>query len=365
MTLTQPDDIDNILYEFVQSIQKDSDMQELSLSEQKELWDRIECKNKFHIRCITGKLVWIGSFAASICLFIIASWYLSSPPQPVSDDYTTVIQSFATVDHHSDYIHLVLSNHKIIAIEGKEAQLDYEEEGWVNINKNVRMGMAESTEDEKVVFNQLVVPVGKRSIITFNDGTRVWINSGTKLVYPVNFEKNKRELFVDGEIYLDVSSEPERPFIVHAGTIDVKVLGTQFNVCAYAGLPELQVVLISGEVELRQNGVSKEILKPNQMFSYNEDRQEFSTSFVDVTDYTAWKDSYYPFNRQDLGTVLTKLSNYYHVQFIWDEKIGELSCSGKLDLKENLQEVLRVLEKTAPIEIRKTSEREYNVIFKH
>jgi len=364
MKLAQSDDIDNVLYEFIQSIQKDSDMEKLSLSEQKEIWKRIECKNKFHDRRIIRRLVWSGSIAASICLLIIAGWHLFSSPQPVSDNYATVMQSFDSVDNYSHNVQLVLSNHKKIAIEGKEAQLDYKEEGWVNINNNVKMDVTESMADEKVVFNQLVVPVSKRSFITFQDGTRVWINSGTKLVYPVNFEKNKREIFVEGEIYLDVNSEPERPFIVRTATIEVKVLGTQFNVFANANPSDLQVVLISGEVEIQQNGVSKEILKPNQMFSYNENRQEFTTSNVDVTDYIAWKDGYYPFYRQDLGTVLTKLSNYYHVKFKWDKKIGELSCSGKLDLKENLQEVLSVLEKTAPIEILKTSEREYTVIVK-
>lgn len=364
MKLTQPEPADNFLQEFIKLIKKDSDMPGLSLSEQKELRNRIDHKNKSYDRRYVRLLVWSGSVAASICLLILVGRYMFSPPQPATVDYAGVMQSFGSTDDTSDNVQLVLSNNRTITIEGKESQLVYEEEGWVNINKNEKMAVKENADSEQAIFNQLIVPAGKRSMLTFNDGTRIWINSGSKLVYPVNFEQHKREVFVEGEIYLAVSTDPKRPFVVRTGTFDVKVLGTQFNVSAYTDQPDLQVVLVSGEVEIQQNGHAKEILKPNQMFSYSEKRQESSVSAVDVSDYIAWKDGYYPFYRQDLGTVLAKLSKYYDVQFTWNEKIRELSCSGKLDLKEDLQEVLSALEKTAPVEIRKTSEREYTVIVK-
>ena len=364
MKLTQSEHTDNVLQDFFQHIKKDADMPGLSSSAQKELWNRIDHQNKYHDRRFARLLVWSGSIAASICILVVAGWYTFSPPQPAKVDYSSIMRSFEHVDETVDKVQLVLSNNKKITIEGQEAHVDYEEEGWVNINKNEKMEVKEDPEGEQTVFNQLVVPAGKRSMLTFNDGTRVWINASTKLVYPVNFEKNKREVFVEGEIYLEVASDPVRPFVVRTGTLDVKVLGTQFNVSSYADQPDLHVVLVSGSVEIQQDGIPKEILQPNQMFSYNEKSKEFSTSIVDIADYIAWKDGYYPFYRQDLSTVLAKLSKYYGVQFIWHEKVRELSCSGKLDLKEDLQEVLSALEKTAPIEIQKTTGREYIVIVK-
>ena len=365
MDLSQLEQSDRVLQEFINQIKKDSDMPGLSLFEQQELQGRINRQNKKHNRRYIRLLIWSGSIAASICLFIIAGQHLFSPPQPVATiDYFSIMQSFSTEDDDSDNVQLVLPNNQIIAIEGHEAQLQYEEEGWVNINKNEKLAIVEHKEKEKAVYNQLIVPAGKRSMLTFNDGTRVWVNAGSKLVYPSCFEKNKREIFVEGEIYLDVSSNPEKPFIVRTNTFEVKVLGTQFNVSAYTDQSDMQVVLVSGAVEIRKNGISKEILKPNQIFSYNESRQDYSVSTIDVSDYIAWKEGYYPFNRQDLAAILAKLSKYYTVQFKWSEKIKELSCSGKLDLKENVQEVLSTLEKTAPIEIKKISEREYIVVVK-
>lgn len=358
--------MDKISPEFIKNMKKDSDMPELSLHEQNELWNQILNKNKRHDSRFKRLLLWSGSVAASISIILAVNGYMSSGTQPETVNYQMAMQSFKPARNISDNVLLVLSDHRKIQIKGEEAQLDYEEEGWVSINKNDKIEVSEEKSDEKVVFNQIVVPVGKHSLLTFEDGTRIWINSGSRLVYPVKFEEHKREVFIDGEIFLDVNSNPDRPFIVHTSAFNVKVLGTQFNVSAYSDQPDLQVVLVDGEVEIHQEGVPKETLKPNQMFSYNEELLDGFISTVDVTDYVAWKDRYYSFHRQELGLVLAKLSKYYNVQFEWEEnkKLKELSCSGKLDLKNDIKEVLKALENTAPIEIRKVSEREYSVIDK-
>jgi len=364
MKETSKEQSDGELLEFIKHIKKDSDMQGLSLSEQEELKERIDRKNKYYDQRFRRLWIWSGSVAASICL-LFSGWYAFSHFQTKTFDYAGVMQKFESGTEAAENVQLLLSKDKKIAIEGKETQVDYSKEGCVDINKKEKVEVKKEDKDEKTIFNQLVVPAGKRSMLTLNDGTKVWINSGSKLVFPVNFEKNKREIFAEGEIYLDVTHDPDRPFIVHTQSIDMKVLGTQFNVSAYTDEPNLQVVLVSGKVEIRENGNSKEILKPNQMFSYNKENHDFSTSPVNVTDYTAWKDGYYIFNSKNLGIVFTKLSKYYNVHFKCDEKINELICSGKLDLKDNLQEVLSLLEKAAPtIKIQNTSESEYTVIVK-
>jgi len=339
-------------------------MNMLPESEEKELWGRIEYKNRHHDQRFARSLIWYGSVAASICIILVAGWLMLSRPQPAALDYNTLMQSFVMVEDSSDIVQLVLSDNRKIPIKGEETKLEYKEEGWVNINNNEKIEVDEDVGNEKTIFNQLVVPAGKRSMITFKDGTKVWINHSSKLVFPVDFEEHKREIFIEGEVYLDVSHDPERPFIVHTNAIDINVLGTQFNVSAYTDQTNLQVVLVKGEVEVNKNGMYKEILKPNQMFSYNEERLDYYISTVDVREYIAWKEGYYTFNHQGLGIVLAKLSKYYNVNFYLEENVKNLSCSGKLDLKNNLQEVLNVLEKTAPVEIRKTSEKKYSVIVK-
>lgn len=76
----------------------------------------------------------------------------------------------------------------------------------------------------------MVIPRGKRSVLTFSDGSKVWVNAGTRVIYPTEFEKDKREIYVDGEIYIEVARDEERPFYVRTKDMNVRVLGTKFNV---------------------------------------------------------------------------------------------------------------------------------------
>ena len=92
-----------------------------------------------------------------------------------------------------------------------------------------------------------------RSSLTFSDGTKIWVNSGSKVIYPVSFEKKKREIYVEGEVYLDVTHDTSWPFVVRTQQVDVKVLGTSFNVSAYKDDSNMQVTLVEGKVEVNTN----------------------------------------------------------------------------------------------------------------
>ncbi|MDR1381579.1 MAG: FecR domain-containing protein [Tannerella sp.] len=323
------------------------------------LWKRIDRQNRQHDRRHVRYLRTATGIAASICLLLAAGWYVRFAQQQDKTDYQALMKSFEQrADNESGQVQLVLSGNRKITIDGKDTQVDYNESGQVNINSG-RI-IEEEAKSEEPAYNQLIVPPGKRSTITFNDGTRVWINSGSRVVYPVAFDKKRRELFVEGEIYLDVAKDEKRPFIVKTGNMDVKVLGTTFNVKAYGNESGAEVVLVSGKVEVELNG-NRNVLAPNQMFSYNSLTSKSAIIPVDAADYIAWKDGYYPFRQQQLSEVLRKLSGYYGVTFQWNEKVGSLTCSGKFDLKEDMDEVLCTLEKTAPIIITKTGENVYEI----
>jgi ferric-dicitrate binding protein FerR (iron transport regulator) len=300
-----------------------------------------------------------AGIAASICLILAAGGYIYFSQQQNEMDYMALMQSFdPKAENESKQIQLVLSDQRKIAIDGKETQVDYDEAGRVKINSEQIIETEAETENKEMTYNQLIVPQGKRAAITFNDGTRAWVNSGSKIIYPTDFEKNRRELFVEGEIYIDVAKDEKRPFTVKTGSMDVTALGTAFGVKACGNDPDMQVVLVSGKVEVKLDG-SKNILSPNQLLSYNRQTSQTDIATVDVADYIAWKDGYYPFRQEKLSAVLRKLSGYYGIDFEWDHAIDSLTCSGKFDLKEDLDEVLRTLEKTAPITIRKMDGERY------
>lgn len=341
---------------FLHTLKLNSSISSLSDSEENTLWQRIEQINKSadqkkkQIRIIRQ----LGGIAASISLLIGIGWYASQHTEMPATDYLSIIQSAPQPDSSSQKVQLVLSNNQKLAIEGEESQLEYKKEGQVNVNSE-KVDLAEK-DDSKEAFNQLIVPVGKRSSVTFADGTKIWVNSGSKVIYPVKFSDKKREIFVEGEIFLHVSHDEQKPFIVKTRQMDIKVLGTQFNVTAYENETNTQVVLVSGKVEVKLGEKSKNILAPNEMFQYNSESHKGQITQVDANDYIAWKEGYYPFHQEPLRVILKKLSRYYGVQ-IYCNKAGEtVSCSGKLDLKDNLEEVLTALKKAIPLETEKKYE---------
>ena len=271
-------------------------------------------------------------------------------PKDAETDYLAIIQANPAPDSTNEKVQLVLSNNEKLTIDGTETQLEYKKEGKVNVNSKQVDLSPKGNPAQAQEFNQLIVPVGRRSSITFADGTRLWVNSGSKVVYPVKFAKEKREIFAEGEIYLHVSRDEQKPFIVKTHQMDIKVLGTQFNVTAYENEANMQVVLVSGKVEVNLDKC-KNVLAPNQMFSYDSKIHKGKITTVDTDDYVAWKDGYYQFHQQPLKEIVKKLSRYYGVRIYCKEPADKLSCSGKLDLKESLDEMMKALKEAAPIQI--------------
>ncbi len=337
---------------FLHTIKIDRNCSSLAAKDEHALWQRIELKNKETERKAKRKqfIRLAISTVASLLLLSAIGWYATLRPKDAKIDYLAIIQANPAPDSTNEKVQLVLSNNEKLTIDGTETQLEYKKEGKVNVNSKQVDLSPKGNPAQAQEFNQLIVPVGRRSSITFADGTRLWVNSGSKVVYPVKFAKEKREIFVEGEIYLHVSRDEQKPFIVKTHQMDIKVLGTQFNVTAYENEANMQVVLVSGKVEVNLDKC-KNVLAPNQMFSYDSKIHKGKITTVDTDNYVAWKDGYYQFHQQPLKEIVKKLSRYYGVRIYCKEPADKLSCSGKLDLKESLDEMMKALKEAAPIQI--------------
>lgn len=338
---------------FLKSLKNNVREPVLSTESKQEIRSRINQVNRKYDTRHIRHLKTVLYIAASVVLCVgIARYYLwPNEPQDYTTDYMAILENTQPADS-SEEVHLILSDNEKIAIDGKETQVEYQEDGTLHINAKEEKKL-QTNEDAELTktFNQLIVPAGKRSTITFQDGTKLWVNSGSKVIYPVNFDKDRREIFAEGEIFLDVSSDKERPFIVKTKQVDVTVLGTQFNLSAYNAEKQVQVVLVNGKVEVQTSGKEKNTLTPNSLFTYNTETQEKSIAQVDVSEYIAWKDGYYQFTKQKMDIVLRKIAQFYEVDIQWDPRLEEMSCSGKLDMKNELNEVLKALQKAAPIQV--------------
>ena len=236
----------------------------------------------------------------------------------------------------------VVSGSQTLAVKGVQAKVEYDQNGKLKVNKQaVAVNQSIVAVKPTAIYNQLRVPYGKRAFLTLSDGTTLWVNTGTTVIYPTTFAKEKREIFVEGEVYAEVFHDAKRPFIIKTEKIDVQVLGTVFNVTAYKEDKQTNVVLVSGSVNVKPKNGKATIMKPNQLFAYTEKASTLSN--VDVENYTSWHIGVYVFKNEPIENILLRLSRYYNVTMKLPTYASGISCSGKLELKDDLNQLLNGL----------------------
>jgi hypothetical protein len=200
-------------------------------------------------------------------------------------------------------------------------------------------------------LTQLSTPYGVRLDVVLSDGSKVCLGSGSKLIFPQKFEGNQRRVVLDGEAFFEIAKNKEKPFIVNANDIDVKVLGTEFNINSRSFHSISEVVLVEGSVSLDNLKDRKNAIKliPSQKATYDKIKKNITVqSNIDVNFYTSWKDGFLEFNRININAVFGRLSDYYNVRFITDSGIeANRNITGKLELKTSLDDVMAVLSDAA------------------
>lgn len=321
-------------------------------SEDKELlWKRIsETSRKKRLF-----KYWYSSVAAvAILLLAVKGFYYIDY---YVKDNLTAIEKVQKPEHPVETIQLILADEKKVDIE-ENSRLQYSNEGELHINTqkvDISQKSADTEKRNNTAYNQLIVPAAKRSFLELADGSQIWVNANTRVVYPVTFEDKEREIYVDGEIYIEVYPDKVRPFIVKSKKMDIRVLGTKFNVTAYEASQEVSVVLVSGKVNVRTDNRTESLLEPSDRLSYEKGFTDIKK--VNVENYVSWKDGFYTFDNESFSVVLDKLSNYYGKNFSYNSTVGALRCSGSLNLGEDMVKILTGLESTMPVNF--TIEREY------
>lgn len=209
---------------------------------------------------------------------------------------------------------------------------------------------------EQTVYQEVNASCGTQTRLTLSDGSVVWLNSGSTLCFPLSFRnQNNRKVELQGEGYFDVKKNEKQPFIVHTSAIDVKVLGTSFNVSAYKNEHEITVALVEGKVALVKeiNGVIKKILELNPMESaiFNPKKNNIVHSKVDLIDkYTAWKDGRIVFYNDPIEKVVSRLENWYNVEIEVDDSTLSKYHFTATFIDESLEQVFKLLSLSSPME---------------
>ncbi len=319
----------------------------LSESEVSVLWDKIEHTNFTEKKRFVTLKQWLA--AAGILLILGFSGWLMiqlNSSKKSSIDYQRIV---VNVDS-SNEIKLILADHTQKSFANKQVEFNYSQSGKLKTKTEMQVQTEDLQQNSDALqMNQLVVPRGKRSNIVLSDGTKLWLNSGSRAIYPVAFNGKTREIFIEGEGYLEVAHDAIKPFYVVTDQIKVKVLGTKFDISDYKDDCRTLVVLVEGSIEATF-GSENLIMKPNDLVNYEKQTHKASVEKTNVLPYISWKDGWMLCNKEPIYLLTRKISRYYDLKISFtDPRINNMTLTGKLDLKNNYEDVFKIICATAPL----------------
>ncbi len=197
-------------------------------------------------------------------------------------------------------------------------------------------------------YNTLEVPLRCDFNFTRSDGTRVWINAASTLKYPAKFAADSRTVYASGEIYLEVAKDAGRPFYVVVDGITVKVLGTSFNIRAYADENDTKVTLLEGKIAAQIND-KEYTLTPGKQLKRDKTFGETSVRTVDPAEIVSWTRGYYIFKKARLQEVVNTLKNWYGVNIMLSSGASDIIYTGVVNKEEKLEVFLRRLEEVSNV----------------
>lgn len=293
-----------------------------------------------------------GSVAATV--FIMLSVYFVVEKQPKQSQI--VKASEMVIPPGTSKARLIFDDGETVDL-GAGRDFHGEVDGTQIVNKGNRITYAgESTRATEMRYNTLEIPRGAEYFIILADSTKVWLNSDSRLRYPVNFIGENRQVELTGEAYFEVFENAEKPFRVLSGGQIVEVLGTSFNISSYSENDLIYTTLVEGKVKVFSEDnpdLTQNLIPGYQTYMFKESG-DISIRKVDVKEYIAWKDGVFTFNKRTLQEMMNIISRWYDIDVVFeDEAKKELRFTGEIKRYENLENMLQLIEKTQEVKFKK------------
>ena len=203
----------------------------------------------------------------------------------------------------------------------------------------------DSIIDDKIEYHRIIVPRGGEYNLKLADGTDVWMFADSEIRFPTRFKGNKREVYLSGEAYFEVHHDPSRPFYVKTTSLDVKVLGTSFNVKAYDDMDVVETSLVEGVVSVKDN-----VLRPNMQAVFHKNTGDFSYRKINGDNYRLRKERVFVFENERLDDILQEMARWYDFDiFYQNPDIADKQFGLKLEKYEHVDSLLRILELTGEV----------------
>lgn len=295
-----------------------------------------------------GMLLSVFKYAAVFVLLIgVSYFFFLNKDSSLENEQNLPVITDNKIEVGSDKAILTLAN-------GDEVSLDKEKEfSRENIRSEGDQLIYESNAKEKkeVVYNELTIPRGGQFSLKLADGTKVWLNSDSKLRYPIEFtEGSAREVeLLYGEAYFDVypsTAHSGDRFKVIVNALETEVLGTQFNTRAYKDEDKVYTTLVEGAVELKKGALTM-TLKPNEQASIGENDEDFEVETLKSLNELLWREGVFSFKHKPLDEIMKVLSRWYDMEVEFEsEHLREVKFTGVLSKNQSIEEIMHIMHQT-------------------
>lgn len=308
-------------------------------------YDSVEDWEKLRVRLTPRRKIgrWARVCAASVVILLCGgmAWYFMEE-QNREAQYV----NYLPIEYGRSKAMLFLESGEMIRLEADREAITREIKGENFVNTGSKLVYSDTVEEKKVEWHTLQVPRGGEFVLCLADGTVVTLNADSKIHYPDRFTGNERQVSLEGEAFFEVAKDSLKPFVVKTKGIDVRVLGTAFNLKAYPDEYQ-QTTLVCGAVEVLLDK-QKVALQPGEQATCVD--KELRVEQVDIRPYIAWKNDRFVFENESLEDVLKKLERWYNITvFIQNHTLTEKRFTGNLPKYENINNVLKILALTTNI----------------
>lgn len=204
-------------------------------------------------------------------------------------------------------------------------------------------GVPADPASHEPMYNSITTPRGGQYEVMLADGTKVWLDAESSLRFPIAFTGKDREVELTGEAYFEVKENKDKPFLVRAGQTETRVLGTHFNIMAYADEGAVKTTLLEGAVSMGQGG-QRALLQPGEQGQFDSDKDIIARRVVNTRAVVAWKDGYYYFDRTPVQSVMRQIARWYDVQIVYKGIAPKDEIVGRIPRSADVSEVLHIME---------------------
>ncbi|OKZ18697.1 MAG: hypothetical protein BHV81_06860 [Butyricimonas synergistica] len=296
-----------------------------------------------------GQLIFWSSCAAGIIL-LIGFFFLLSPKNTHTKTQSINQTYISGLSLKRPTAELILPDgNKRLLSQEKGTIIVSDSNREMRTDKQTLIVESNTTKTREPEYYTISIPYGAEYNLILADGSKIYLNAGSTLRYPDQFVGDKREVFLTGEAYFEVKSDSLHPFVVHALDVTVRVLGTSFNVNAYAEGTWVKTTLVKGRVETHC-GNKNIIMTPGTQVAYNKTTRESNYFPVNVQQFISWKDGYYDFEDMPLEELMQIFTRWYNLNIEFaDPAIKKIKFSGRLKRYEDLRPLFEMLEYTRDV----------------